>query len=192
MGSCDGFAEARATIEITMAETHRLFVLRHAKSSWEDPGMGDHERPLAPRGHRAVKVLKQYMEGNRITPGQVLCSPARRTRETLEGIEPGGEWLIEPELYDASCDGVLERLRRVPDEVESVMVVGHNPAMQMLVLRLCGGGGPAGDGSPLAQVQRKFPTGGLATLTFEGSWSELGPGGARLEAFVRPKALGVS
>jgi phosphohistidine phosphatase len=175
-----------------MGDTRRLFVLRHAKSSWEDPGMDDHDRPLAPRGHRAVKVLKEHMAANGIKPDQVLCSPSRRTRETLEGIDPGGEWLIEPELYGATGSVLLERLRRVPDEIQSVMLVGHNPAMQMLVLRLGGDGRPGTDGSPLAQVQRKFPTGGLATLTFSGRWSELGPGSARLEAFVRPKTLGCS
>jgi phosphohistidine phosphatase len=84
---------------------------------------------------------------------------------------------------------VLERLRRVPEEVASVMLVGHNPTLQALVLRLAEDGDGA-DGVGLDQVRRKFPTGALATLTFDGAWSELSPRSARLAAYVRPKSLG--
>jgi phosphohistidine phosphatase len=143
-----------------------------------------------------VKVLAQHLRTNAIEPALVLCSSARRTRETLEGVDPGGEWLIEPELYGAAPGSVLERLQRVPEDVQSVMVIGHNPAMQVLVLRLAGNtAGRAGerwspeDGSDLGEVARKFSTGALATLTFECAWSALEPGHARLDAFVRPKQL---
>jgi phosphohistidine phosphatase len=156
----------------TMATTRQLFILRHAKSSWENPGLDDHERPLAPRGRQAVNVLAEYLRTSGIRPALVLCSSSRRTLETLEGVAPEGEQLIEPELYSASGPELHERLRRVPAGVGSVMVIGHNPAMQTIVLRLAGGG-----------------TGALATLTFEGPWSELASGGARLDGFVRPKAL---
>ena len=166
--------------------TKRLFVLRHAKSSWDDPGRDDHDRPLAARGRRAVELLAEHLKANDIHPEQVLCSSSRRTRETLEGVSPDGEYLIERELYSAGSPEILERLRRVPSSAESVMVIGHNPAMQTLVLRLAADG----DDSLLAEVQRKFPTGALATLTFECAWSELEPRCARLTAFVRPKALG--
>lgn len=166
----------------------QIFVLRHAKSSWDDPGLDDHDRPLAPRGRQAVAVLAEYVRATEIRPSQVLCSTARRTRETLEGVAPAGERLIEPELYSASGIQLLERLRRVPAEAQSVMVVGHNPAMQTLVLRLAAGQ-PAVDGSELAALRRKFPTGALATLVFDGAWSALGPGAAKLTGFVRPKAL---
>jgi len=173
------------------ADKH-LFVVRHAKSSWDDPVLDDHERPLAPRGMRAVKALGDYVRETGIRPAQVLCSSARRTRETMEGIGPGGEALIEPQLYDATCGSVIDRLRRVPHDAPSVMVIGHNPAMQMLVLKLTGANGMRAqapiDGD-LAEVQRKFPTGALATLTFSCGWSELAPGCARLAGYVRPKAL---
>jgi phosphohistidine phosphatase len=172
-----------------MPGTKQLFVLRHAKSSWDDPGLDDHERPLAPRGRRAVRVLAEHFRANGIEPGLILCSSARRTRETLEGIGLSGETLIEDDLYAASPGRVLERLHEIADEVEAAMVVGHNPAMQVLVLRLATGGTPELDGTQLSEVKRKFPTGALATVTFEGEWSELSPGGARLEAFVRPKQL---
>ena len=173
----------------TSAMAHQLFILRHAKSSWDDPGLDDRERPLAPRGRRAVKLLAEHVRTSGIRPVQVLCSPSRRTLETLEGVSPGGEPLIESGLYAASGAEILDRLRQIPEEIESVMVIGHNPAMQMLVLRLAGGNGRVQDGSDLAEVQRKFPTGALATLTFSCAWSELGPGLAHLTAYVRPRAL---
>jgi phosphohistidine phosphatase len=173
-----------------MVGTRQLFILRHAKSSWDDPGLDDHERPLAPRGQRAANVIAEHLRARGIEPDLILCSSARRTRETLEGIGLRDEVLIEDELYSASAGQILERLQRVPDEVASVMVIGHNPAMQVLVLRLAGHGTSAGlDGPGLADVKRKFPTGALATLEFEGGWSELSPGRASLTAFVRPKQL---
>jgi phosphohistidine phosphatase len=176
---------ARGTIR-WVTGTKRLFVLRHAKSSWDDPGLDDHDRPLAPRGRRAVAVLAEHLKAHAIEPELVLCSTSRRTRETLAGINAPGEHSIEPELYGASTHELLARLQQVPAEVESVMVIGHNPTMQTLVLRLASG---AASGEKLEQVQAKFPTGALATLTFESAWSELGQGCARLTAFVRPRVL---
>ena len=84
---------------------------------------------------------------------------------------------------------MLERLRRVPEDTGSVMVIGHNPAMQLLVLRLTASGARVPEGSDLAAVQQKFATGALATLTFACAWSELSPGTAELSAYVRPKAI---
>jgi phosphohistidine phosphatase len=179
-----------------MRVLHQLFVLRHAKSSWDDPGLDDHERPLAPRGRRAVKQLAEHIRQHHIEPAQVLCSSARRTRETYEGVALGGELLVEPELYSATGEDVLRRLRQVSDETPSVMVIGHNPALQVLVLRLTGANGQlgsmAGDGhlsTQLADLQRKFPTGALATLTFDCRWSELSAGRAELADLVRPRDL---
>ncbi|HKO26322.1 MAG TPA: histidine phosphatase family protein [Solirubrobacteraceae bacterium] len=172
-----------------MPSSKRLFILRHAKSSWEDPGLADHERPLAPRGRRAVEAIAAHVNVAGIAPELVLCSSARRTRETLEGVAVGGQHVIESDLYEANCQDVLERLHRVPEEIGSVMVVGHNPALQALVLRLAEDDA-ATDGSHLVEVRRKFPTGALATLTFEGTWMELSPRSARLASYVRPKSLG--
>jgi phosphohistidine phosphatase len=88
---------------------------------------------------------------------------------------------------------VIQRLRRVPDDTASVMVIGHNPAMQMVVLRLTAANGngnlAAQPGGDLGELQRKFPTGALATLTINCAWSELAPGCAELAEYVRPKRL---
>src|ERR671923_1158092 len=136
----------------------RLFLLRHAKSSWKDEGLADRDRPLAGRGRRAAKVMARHLQEEKISPALVLCSPARRTRETLEAVSPSGEVRIEDELYGASEAELLERLRRVPEAIESVMLIGHNPAIEELALGL------ASRGERLEDVERKFPTGALATL----------------------------
>jgi phosphohistidine phosphatase len=169
------------------APPRTLFVLRHAKSSWDDPGLGDHERPLAPRGRRAALQIAAYLRPHEISPALVLCSTARRTVQTLEAAAPGGEALIEPDLYAASPSELLARLRQVPDPTTSVMLIGHNPGLQMLVLTLAG---HRRRGDPnLAAVANKFPTAGLATLSLHGGWSDLRAGGAELTGFVRPKDL---
>jgi phosphohistidine phosphatase len=170
-----------------MAAGKQLFVLRHAKSSWDNPGLDDHDRPLAPRGRRAVKLLHEHVRTHRIEPALILCSSSRRTRETLEGVAPGGKAVIEPELYGATTADLVKRLRQVPDETGSVMVIGHNPAAQMLVLRLARPRGSVT--ADLDAVQAKFPTGALATLMLDVPWSELADGAAQLTAVVRPRDL---
>jgi phosphohistidine phosphatase len=172
-----------------MSQTRQLFVLRHAKSSWDDPGLEDRERPLADRGQRACAVIGDYLRTHAIEPQLVLCSSARRTIETLAGVAPTGEQLIEPRLYSASAEDVLARLRELPADLGAVMLIGHNPALQMLVLRLTCRDGASSD---RPAVERKFPTGALATLSFDCVWGELAPGCARLVGFVTPKGIGAS
>jgi phosphohistidine phosphatase len=165
----------------------RLLILRHAKSSWKDAGLADHDRPLAPRGRKAAKVIAEHLSRERLAPQLVLCSSARRTRETLERITPGlgqeAAVRIEPELYAASAQRLLERLRAVDDGVGSVLLIGHNPGLEELAINL------AASGSKLAAMKRKYPTGALATLEFAGRWRDLQPGSAELRDFVTPKQL---
>jgi phosphohistidine phosphatase len=116
-----------------------------------------------------------------------LCSPSRRTRQTLTRIAPGlgknTDVQIKPELYAASAAALLEVLHEVPDEVDSMMLIGHNPGIQDLALSL------ARAGSESMRVRNKFPTAALATLEFNASWRELAPGSAELVSFVKPKEL---
>jgi phosphohistidine phosphatase len=176
----------RATIA-SVPGARQLYVLRHAKSSWSDPGLDDRERPLAPRGKQAVKLLAEHLRANVIRPQLVLVSPAKRTRETLEGIAPGGEVMVEPELYGATAASLVRRLRRVPEGIRSAMLIGHNPAMQALVLELADKG--SSDPARLKSAAQKFPTGALATFELEAPWAELRPGAAVLRELVRPKDL---
>jgi phosphohistidine phosphatase len=162
------------------ATARHLYLLRHAKSSWDDQGLDDHARPLNARGRRAADLLRDHLRREGIRPTLVLCSTARRARETLERVKPVGVVEFEPELYGATEKSLIERLKRVPEEADSVMVIGHNPTMQQVLLTLTGGDGT---------LAEKFPTAALATLTFDAPWSELGPERAELSALVRPKDL---
>jgi phosphohistidine phosphatase len=168
-----------------MRVVKRLYLLRHAKSSWDEPGLADRDRPLAPRGERASNSMAKYLRDEGIVPELVLCSASKRTRETLErlGLGDGTEVRIEDELYAASAGELLGALHEVADEVESVMVIGHNPGIERLALELAAGG------DELDRMREKFPTAALATLELDGTWSELAPGGAELVSFVKPKEL---
>src|SRR6266576_5078036 len=119
-----------------------LYLLRHAKSSWEDPALADHDGPLAPRGRRASKAIAEYLRRQPSTPRLVLCSSSQRTRDTLKrisaGLRGGVEVRIEERLYTASASGLLSRLHEVDARVDSVMVIGHYPALQELALTVVG------------------------------------------------------
>ncbi|HYX76555.1 MAG TPA: histidine phosphatase family protein [Gaiellaceae bacterium] len=165
---------------------YALYLLRHAKSSWADPGLADRERPLAPRGRRDAKRIAKHLRQLGVAPELVLCSPAVRTRETLELVRPAlaaSTVALEEDLYGASSDRLLARLRRVPGAVASVMLVGHNPGLHQLALSL------ASAGNELGRLEAKFPTAALATLQIPKPWSRLEPGDATLSAFVVPKQL---
>jgi phosphohistidine phosphatase len=161
----------------------RLYILRHAKSSWEDEGLPDHERPLAPRGEKAAARIAEHMRSERIAPELVLCSTALRTRQTLAALLPAlpGDAVValEDDLYGIGLDGLLARLRDLDDEVGSVLLIGHNPTLHALALALTGRG----------DALDRFPTGALATVDVDGSWAELGEAGAELAAFVVPREL---
>ena len=162
-------------------------MLRHAKSSWDDPALDDRDRPLAPRGRKALPLLARHLEEVALAPQLVLCSSARRARETLEGIRPGlgdAEVQIMPGLYLVDSDELIGVLRALPGDPGTVMVVGHNPGLQELVLEL------AAVGDDLERLRAKFPTGGLATVELEiETWRELEPGSGRLVALVAPRDL---
>jgi phosphohistidine phosphatase len=169
------------------AVERRLYLLRHAKSSWKEQGLADHDRPLARRGRRAAKAVRRHLRDEGIDPELVLCSTATRARQTLEGIESAlgrGATRVEPELYGAGAAALLARVQEVPARVRSVMVIGHNPGMEQLALLL------ACDGPRRQELEAKFPTAALATLAFSGpGWSALDRGTAELIDFVRPRDL---
>jgi phosphohistidine phosphatase len=171
-----------------MPDAHRqLYLLRHAKSSWDDPALADRERPLSRRGRKACKLIAAHLEQRQISPSAAIVSPALRARQTYERIAKGlpedtPHWL-EPRLYTAESGELIEVLRELPADFGSAILVGHNPAIQGLAARL------ATDGKQLAALHRKFPTAALATLSFAVPWVDLRPGVANLDDFVRPKQL---
>jgi phosphohistidine phosphatase len=162
-----------------------LYLLRHAKSSWDDPALPDRERPLAKRGIRDARRIAEHAGEIGLAPTLVLCSPAARTRATLELVRPaldGPTVRYEDALYGAAGAALLERLRAVPEVVSSVLVVGHNPGLQDLALAL------AARGAGLKELGAKFPTGALATLAVP-RWGGLAPGDAELVGYVVPRQL---
>jgi phosphohistidine phosphatase len=168
-----------------------LLLMRHAKSSWDRPELADLDRPLAPRGRKAAPLIARYLEDQRLLPDLVLCSHALRVRETWQLMTPvlGGAVACKTlrSLYSAPPSRLLEPLRRVADEVRVLMAIGHNPGLGGLAAALAG----AGPKKALQRLRTKFPTAGLAVLTFEiERWTDLAAGAGRLEEFVRPKDLG--
>src|SRR5437016_4247303 len=166
-----------------------ILLLEHGNSGWSDPSVADLERPLAPRGERASQRIAKYIRQKKIRPALVLCSPSLRTRQTLEAIESslGKQSVIElePQLYAASEGELLERLQALPESVDSVMLIGHNPGLHELARLL------ASRGAELPRLEQKFPTGALATLVVDSeSWAALGPGDGELVDYVVPRQFG--
>ncbi len=168
-----------------------LSLFRHAKSAWDDPRLPDFARPLAPRGRKAAPRMGAWMASQGLMPDLVLCSAARRARETLALALPkmGSSPQVEfrEDFYMASPRHVLSVVKRLPDTVRHVLVVGHNPCLEMLAERLVG----EGDALDLKALRRKFPTAALAVIAFPdtASWADIGSGKGRLRHFMRPKAL---
>jgi phosphohistidine phosphatase len=168
----------------------KLLLLRHAKALLGGPGMTDVDRPLAERGQKAAKLMGQWLAEHDLVPGLVLCSPAVRTRETWEIAShelPETETRFLDALYDfGDGSALLQAVRKHGGRVPRLLLVTHNPATQALALSLAAGG----DKALLRHMAEKYPTAGLAVITFPGEdWSATVEGTGRLEAFIRPRDL---
>jgi phosphohistidine phosphatase len=167
-----------------------VLLLRHAKSSWDEPFLEDFRRPLAPRGRKAAARMGRFMDKKGLTPDRVLCSGAVRATETWElvseGLSRSPPTEIRNDLYHASPGALLRLIRSLPDEEYSVLLIGHNPTFESLAHHLAGSGDPAA----LRDLASKYPTAALAILDFRiQRWRELEAGEGDLRDFVRPKAL---
>lgn len=174
-------------------------LLRHAKSAW--PDVPDHERPLAPRGRRDAPVMGRWLRQAARIPDHALCSTALRARQTWQLAE--GALLERPpvtfehSIYGASAASLLDLVRHVPSAARTVLIVGHDPAVQDLALALAAPSRDAdratttGAESPdaLDRMRTKFPTAAIAVLELTGPWSQLETGQARLASFVTPREL---
>jgi len=167
----------------------KLYLLRHAKSSWDEPALPDFQRPLAERGKNAAPRMGDYLKKEGLIPDAVLCSGARRAVETWQSIAPhfpGARVQIDDTLYMASPDAMVSWLQRLPEDVNTVLMIGHNPGFEELAQQL------AGDGKKkaLKRIRKKYPTGALAVIQFDtDSWTEVGTAGGYLERFIRPSDL---
>jgi phosphohistidine phosphatase len=174
--------------EAVISAFRQLLLMRHAKSSWDDPRLSDHARPLNPRGRAAAAAMRGMMQAVGLAPDIVLVSSARRTLQTLEALEPWDDTpLVEPmdALYLADPAQLLQLLHGVAETARSVLVLGHNPGLHDLALLLAG----SGDEAVRHRLGEGFPSGALAEFSVPGSWAALGEGGGRLVRFVTPRDL---
>jgi phosphohistidine phosphatase len=159
-----------------------LLVLRHAKSSWKDSGLADFERPLNGRGKQACDLIGRYLRKKKPSPDLILCSTATRARETVRLVLEAARLVVEirydQRLYLASAERLEEIVSQIEEERANVMLVGHNPGMEELILRLTG-------------VTESMPTAALAKIVLDpDKWNDVAGGrSGRLEWLVKPKEL---
>jgi phosphohistidine phosphatase len=168
--------------------TLRLLLLRHAKSSWKLPGVEDFDRPLTGGGRKAMAAMGPIVGRKKYRPDHILCSSAKRTRETLGELLPhlpkNVEVTFTREIYEADADALLKVIAGAAKSVRSLMLIGHNPGFHQLALGLAGGG----DDKDLRALGEDFPTAALAVVDFDaGDWSGIRPGKGKLAAFITPK-----
>ena len=167
-----------------------LTLLRHAKSGWDDPVARDFDRPLNPRGRRAAQTVGKEMRARDLGFDKVLASPAARVVETLEEIGSGYGEVLQPHydqrLYLASAETILDLLQSTEDRLNRLLIVGHNPGLERLVLLLT----KQGAGQLRDQAEIKYPTATLAEISFPVErWSEVAEGSGTLTLFIRPRDL---
>ena len=164
-----------------------LLILRHAKSSWESDASTDFERPLSPRGIKTAPRVGRWMAERELVPDFVFASPAVRTQETLAllldaiGSEPPIQW--EELIYGASTGQLIDLLGERPGDAGRVLLLGHNPGLEMLTSHLIGGGIPTPVGA------KAFPTAALAHFRMPDDWQDLQYGSGELVELLRPREL---
>ncbi|MEM7301102.1 MAG: histidine phosphatase family protein [Pseudomonadota bacterium] len=166
----------------------RLFILRHAKSSWALPGVPDHDRPLNDRGKRNLPLIEKALLDRQYHPKIVICSSSARTIATKDGVQAaldGATITIDSELYHGSPDTYIQTLKATPER-KSVMMIGHNPSCDELVRGLCA---PTGDVMQ-NYLSRHFPTSGLAVIDFDADqWCNIKMRSGDLVDFLVPRDL---
>jgi phosphohistidine phosphatase len=166
--------------------THELLLLRHAKSDWS-VDMDDFSRPLKKRGRRAAKQIGRWLREQHLIPDIILSSPATRALETAQRVcrqldIDESAIIYDSRIYEADALTLLTILKTSCHE-RRVLLVGHNPGLEDLLLKLIP------DSIPLSANGKCLPTAALAQLAFEGDWTELAEGGAQLVTLIRPNSL---
>jgi phosphohistidine phosphatase len=166
----------------------RLLLLRHAKAA-PDSGSGDADRALTPRGRRDAARIGRWLAREGLVPDAAVVSDARRTRETFEALQaelPANPTVsFEPDLYLASAEDVLDRLRATSPGVGILLAIGHNPGFGELAVSLAG----SGDVALRSDIFHRYPTCALSVIDFENGWRGVRFGTGRLQRFVTPAQL---
>jgi phosphohistidine phosphatase len=161
-----------------------LTIIRHAKSSWANPGQDDIDRPLNDRGKNAIPIVGAYLKDQQVRPDLAITSPAKRAMKTAKGVcefvgyKPE-KLKIFPEIYFGDTDSVLLIIREINDEYTDVFLFGHEPKLSNLITRLIG------------EKIEKFSTCSAYRMSFDvPKWSDVRPGSGHCEFYVNPKLLG--
>jgi phosphohistidine phosphatase len=168
----------------------RLILFRHAKSSWADETLSDHDRPLNPRGRKAAPKMGAWLAAQGHAPDLVLMSDSARTRETWALAAPeltnAAEVAVEPDLYHASPAAMLRRLHEAPDSARCVAMVGHMPGIGSFTRKLARSETPAA----CARAYKHFPTAAVAILDFDcARWADVAYGSGKFWCFACPREL---
>lgn len=169
----------------------KLTLLRHAKSGWDDPVARDFDRPLNARGKRAAHRIGEYLRAHDIHYDHIVASPAIRVVETLEHLSEGVGETVAPawdkRVYLASAVSLLDVVHEVDDSHDSVLLVGHNPGLEDLVLMMV----PDRPGDEARdQIEEKLPTASIVEISFPvDRWEDIRPNSGLVSRFVRPRDL---
>ena len=160
----------------------RFVILRHAKSSWDQRGVADHDRPLAERGLRDGPRMGRRLADRGVKPGLMLVSSAKRARQTAELIEPafdpgGLSQAVDPGIYLASPGDLLEILKAVSDDIDEVVLIGHNPGLTQLANLLL----------PTLRLHNLPTAGAVAIESDAGRWQDIDAADLRLRFYDYPK-----
>jgi phosphohistidine phosphatase len=167
----------------------RLALLRHAKSSWEQPDTDDFDRPLNERGWKAARRMGRELKHRKMRFDLCVASPAARARETLDGLAEGyGEFpfavRFDERIYMASVATLLDLIRTIPDDSKSPLVVGHNPGLERMIVEV------AKDDELRRRVEQKYPTAALAVVELPAKrWADIEPGSGEIAELILPKDL---
>lgn len=163
----------------------QLILMRHAKSSWADPGQRDLDRPLNKRGRKSAGLVGEWLKERGYLPAHALVSSARRTQETWAGVVAAAgaaPTTYLPDLYHAAAESMLALLQAAPD-VERLLMLGHQPGIGTFAARLV-------SPTPAGEAFAKYPTGATAVVAFDvDTWQAVGWGSGRLLDFVVPREL---
>ncbi|MFD8573585.1 SixA phosphatase family protein [Streptomyces sp. NPDC059639] len=170
---------------MSVAEPRRIVLFRHAKADW--PQVSDHERPLAERGRRDAPVAGRKLADSGVPFDLALCSTAARTRETwklaVAELAERPRTVYEERIYEASPGELIAVLNETPDDVNNIVLIGHNPGMQALTEILTADA----EGDTRERLDRRgFPTAAFCVLTYSGPWKSLEPGTAMLADYWAP------
>lgn len=171
----------------------RLMLLRHAKSDWSGTGTSDHERTLNARGRSAAPVIGRYMAQERLLPSLVLCSTATRTRETCDLVTAEFSHLppihYERRLYEAAPETIIKIIAAAPNDVHTLLVIGHNPGLQLTALTLV----TRAHARQQEKLREKYPTAALAVIDFDArAWAGMLAASGVLERFITPRDVSLA